>query len=34
MTPQSEKYVDGSAFTSVDDMRLGEYDYRHDPRAI
>lgn len=30
----SEKYVDGWAFTSVDDMRLGEYDYRHDPRAI
>jgi hypothetical protein len=30
-TPQSEKYVDGSAFTSVDDMRRGEYDYRHGP---
>ena len=34
MTPQSEKYVDGSAFISVDDMRRGEYYYRHGPRAI
>jgi len=33
MTPRSEKYVDGSAFTTVDDMRLGEYDCRHDPKA-
>ena len=29
MTPQSAKYVDGSAFTCIDDMRRGEYDYRH-----
>jgi hypothetical protein len=28
MTPQREKYVAGSA-TSVDDMRRGEYEYRH-----
>ena len=34
MTPQSEKYVDGSAFISVDDMQQNEYDYRDDPRAI
>jgi hypothetical protein len=34
MPPQSETYVDGSAFTSVDDMRRGEYDYRHGPGAI
>jgi hypothetical protein len=34
MTPQSEKYVDGSAFTALDDMRRGEYDHRHGPRAI
>ncbi|MFI7610317.1 hypothetical protein ACIBP6_03665 [Nonomuraea terrae] len=34
MTSQSEKYVDGPAFTSVDDMRRSEYDYRHGPRAI
>jgi hypothetical protein len=28
------QYVDGSAFISVDRMRLGEYDDRSDPRPI
>lgn len=30
----NEKYVDGWAFNSVHDMRLGEFDARQDPRAI
>jgi hypothetical protein len=34
MTPESEKYDDGSAFISVDDVRRGEYDCRHGPRTI
>ncbi len=29
----SQKYVDGWAFNSVQDMRLGEFDARQDPRA-